>query len=143
MKNIEKSDFNSVFRIRTKQFAIKLCKLFNNPQKGESARVIVKQILRSGTSVAANFYAATRGRSNAEYYSKLCIVVEECYETLFWLDLITEAELLESKDLLILRTETEELLKVFATAKKNLKSRMNSKKYNSPNHQIAKSPVTP
>jgi four helix bundle protein len=128
MENSGKSNFNPKFRIRTKQFAIKLCKLFNLPQKGESTRILVKQIIRSGTSVAANFYAATRARSVAEYYAKLCIVVEECDETLFWVDLLNEAELLQSKELLLLHKEAKELLKVFATAKKNLKSRMNTTK---------------
>jgi four helix bundle protein len=126
MESSGKSNFNPQFRIRTKLFAIKLCKLFNSHQNGESTRVLVKQIIRSGTSVAANFYAATRVRSIAEYYAKLCIVVEECDETLFWLDLLIDAGLMKKNELLLLHKETEELLKVFATAKKNLKSRINS-----------------
>ena len=128
MENSGKSNFNPKFRIRTKHFAINLCKLFNKPQNGESTRVLVRQIIRSGTSVASNFYAATRARSTAEYYAKLCIVVEECDETLFWLDLLIDAELMKTEELIPLHKETEELLKVFATAKKSLKSRIQNPK---------------
>ena len=108
MENSGKSNLNPKFRIRTKHFAIKLCKLFNKPQNGESIRVLVRQIIRSGTSVASNFYAATRARSAAEYYAKLCIVVEECDETLFWLDLLIDAELMKTEELIPLHKETEE-----------------------------------
>jgi four helix bundle protein len=118
MENSGKSNFNPKFRIRTKHFAINLCKLFNKPQNDESTRVLVRQIIRSGTSVASNFYAVTRARSAGEYYAKLCIVVEECDETLFWLDLLIDAGLMK----------TEELLKIFATAKKSLKSRIQKTK---------------
>jgi four helix bundle protein len=124
MEYSEKNDFNPKFRIRTRQFAINLCKLFNKPQQGESTRVVVKQIIRSGTSVASNFYAATRARSIAEYYSKICIVVEECDETFFWLDLLKDADLIKEEKILELYKETEELLKVFSTTKKNLKIKL-------------------
>jgi four helix bundle protein len=124
MENSGTGDFNPKFRIRTKQFAIKLCKLLNKPQSGESVRVLVRHLIRSGTSVAANFYAATRARSANEYYAKLCIVVEECDETLFWTDLLINTEFMNNKELIILQKETEELLKVFATTKKSLKSRI-------------------
>jgi four helix bundle protein len=128
MENSEKNDFNPKFRVRTRQFAINLCKMLNKPQNGESNRVIVKQIIRSGTSVASNFYAATRARSKGEYYSKLCIVVEECDETFFWLDLLKDAEFMREEQILELYKETEELLKVFSTTKKNLKSKLNPPK---------------
>jgi four helix bundle protein len=102
--------------------------LFNKPQNGESIRILVRQIIRSGTSFASNFYAVTRARFFAEYYAKLCIVVEECDETLFWLDLLIDAELMKTEELIPLHKETEELLKVFATTKKNLKSRIQNSK---------------
>ena len=128
MENAGNFTFNTTYRLRTKQFAIALCKLFNKTQGGESTRVIIKQIIRSGTSIAANFYAATRARSTAEYYSKLCIVVEECDETLFWLDLLKDAELMKNEQLIQLFKETEELLKVFATTKKHLKTKIQTSK---------------
>ena len=126
MENSGKSNFNPKFRIRTKHFAIKLCKLFNKPQNGESIRVLVRQIIRSGTSVASNFYAATRARSAGEYYAKLCIVVEECDETLFWIDFITELYSYKDENIIKLKQETSELLAVFSSTKKTLKQKFKS-----------------
>ena len=81
--------------------------------------VIGKQILRSSTSTAANYRAVVRGRSKKEFFAKLSIVVEECDETLFWLQLLADTELVE-KDLLIpLMKEVEELLKILSKARKN------------------------
>jgi four helix bundle protein len=71
--------------------------------------------------VAANYYSATRGRSEAEYYSKLCIVVEECDESMFWIDFLIEVQVLNevhAKDLL---EEAGELLKIFSSIKKKLR----------------------
>ena len=75
---------------RTKEFAkeiISLCRLLPNNREG---RLIGDQIFKSGTSVAANYRAACRGRSRAEFVSKLAIVEEEADETLFWLEIIKE-----------------------------------------------------
>ena len=58
-------------------------------------RSIYKQLIRSSTSVAANFHAAIRARSQAEYYSKICIVVEECDETYFWLDWLMDGNFVD------------------------------------------------
>ncbi len=81
--------------------------------------VIGKQILRSSTSTAANYRAVVGGRSKKEFFAKLSIVVEECDETLFWLQLLADTELVE-KDLLIpLMKEVEELLKILSKARKN------------------------
>ena len=117
-------DFNIKYCIRTKKLAIAICKEFNIPQTKESARVVVKQILRSATSVAANFRAAARARSRAEYYSKICIVVEECDETLFWLEILKEADLYPQEKLIEKIVESTELLKIFATTKKKLREKM-------------------
>ena len=87
--------FNEQFRHRTKQFAINICKTFSNLPKKEINWIISRQIIRSATSVAANFRAASRARSKAEYYSKLCIVVEESDETLFWLEMSLENKVID------------------------------------------------
>ena len=115
------SSFNEKFRIRTKRYALNVIKLFQSLPKTEEARIIGKQILISGTSVAANFRAACRGRSNREYYSKMCIVVEECDETLFWFEILHESGILSSELLVLLEKETLELLSVFSKVKMNLK----------------------
>jgi four helix bundle protein len=115
-------NFNNHFCDRTKKLALSICKMVDCLIFTESTRIIGKQLLRSSTSVAANFRAASRGRSPAEYYSKICIVVEECDETLFWLEMLKDLNKMENKDLLFISKEALELLKVFSTTKKKLKS---------------------
>ncbi|MGC3977880.1 MAG: four helix bundle protein [Paludibacteraceae bacterium] len=118
-----KSDFNTKFKSRTKKFAVEIIRFYsNNCKKSEELRVIGKQLLRSGTSVASNFRAFTRGRSEAEKFSKLCIVVEEVDETQFWFELIEEAELITPQIFKELKEETDELVKVFTTLKSRMKN---------------------
>ena len=108
---------------RTKKFALRIIQAFSRLPKTDEARVIGRQFLRSGTSVAANYRAACRARSAADFISKISIVVEEADETLFWLELVTEANLVQPKVVEALVLECEELLKIFsaslATAKAN------------------------
>jgi four helix bundle protein len=108
---------------RTKQFAVRIIKAFAKLPKDEATRVIGRQFLRSGTSLAANYRAACRARSTADFISKIGIVTEEADETLFWLELLIDSELITTKQVESLMTECEELLKIFsaslATAKQN------------------------
>jgi four helix bundle protein len=78
---------------RTKAFAVRIIKAFARLPKDEAVRVIGRQFLRSGTSLAANYRAACRARSAADFISKISVVVEETDETLFWFELLVEAEL--------------------------------------------------
>ncbi len=117
-----KESFNDEFRRRTKQNALAIIKLFSIMKSREELRIIGKQLIRSGCSVAANFRASCRARSRAEHYSKLCIVVEECDETLFWLEMIEEAGLIDSKTLTPIKQETLSILQVLSKARKNLKN---------------------
>ena len=78
---------------RTKKFAVRIIKAFARLPKDEAVRVIGRQFLRSGTSLAANYRAACRARSAADFISKISVVVEETDETLFWFELLVEAEL--------------------------------------------------
>ena len=86
--------FNDEFRNRTKKFALRIIRLFRSLPKTEDARVLGKQLLRSGCSVGANFRAATRGRSKKEYESKLSTVVEEADESCFWMELLMESDII-------------------------------------------------
>ncbi len=108
---------------RTKKFAVRIIKSFARLPKDKAAHTIGRQFLRSGTSVAANYRAACRARSTAEFISKISVVAEETDETLFWFELLIEAELVQMKLLEPLLQECEELLKIFsaslATAKRN------------------------
>ena len=106
---------------RTKKFAIRIIKSFASFLRDEAARIIGRQFLRSGTSLAANYRAACRARSAADFISKISIVTEEADETLFWFELLVEAELIRIKLAEPLMSECTELLKIFeaslATAK--------------------------
>jgi four helix bundle protein len=108
---------------RTKKFAIRIIKAFARLPKDEVARTIGRQFLRSGTSLAANYRAACRARSAADFISKISVVTEEVDETLFWFELLVEAELVHMKLIEPLMKECEELLRIFsaslATAKRN------------------------
>src|SRR5207244_10490699 len=90
---------------RTKEFAIRIVKLFRSLPKTEEARVIGRQLLRSGTSVAANYRAVCRARSKAEFISKIGVVVEEADETVFWLELLGETGIVEPTKLVNLLLE--------------------------------------
>jgi len=108
---------------RTKQFAIQIIQTFSSLPKTEAARVIGRQFLRSGTSVAANYRAACRARSLAEFISKLSVVLEEADETLFWLDLLADSKIVSPDSVKSVRSECHELVKIFSssliTAKSN------------------------
>ena len=80
---------------RTKQFALKIIELIEIIPNSKAGHTIGNQIIRSGTSIAANYRSACRARSNADFISKITIVEEECDETLFWLELLEEANLLK------------------------------------------------
>jgi four helix bundle protein len=112
-------------RERTKQFALRIVKMFSSLPKGRVSDVLGTQCLRSGTSVAANFREASRARSDAEFLSKLGVVEAELDETALWLELIVESKLLPVVRLEPLRMEAEELLKIVVTIIKNCKRRSN------------------
>ena len=113
------SEFITNLKHRTKQFALRIIKLYQSlPPTGE-AQAIGKQLLRSGTSVAANYRAACRARSSAEFHSKLSIVIEEADETLFWIELLQEADIVKPALLNNLYLENEEILKIVVTARKH------------------------
>lgn len=82
---------------RTKQFALRVIKLVNSLLKNQEGKVLGNQLLRSGTSVGANYRSACRARSTADFISKINIAEEEADESLYWMELITESNLMEAK----------------------------------------------
>ena len=106
---------------RTKQFAIRVVRLFRSLPKTEEARVVGKQALRSGTSVAANHRAVCRARSKAEFIAKIGVVVEEADETVFWLELLVETGIVAQARMDGLLTEANELLAIFASSQRTSK----------------------
>jgi four helix bundle protein len=91
---------NGELRERTKQFALRVIRLFGALPKSAEAQVIGKQLLRSGTSVAANYREACRARSNSEMISKLSIVEQELDESQLWMELLIEAEIMPAARLM-------------------------------------------
>lgn len=117
------SDYNQIFRERTKKLCISMIKSLSVLPYSDDLSVIRKQVYRSSTSVAANYIAMGRARSQNEKFSKLCIVVEEADETQFWLELIEELNYLNGKELENLKKECEEIVKVMTSYKKKLSER--------------------
>jgi four helix bundle protein len=108
-------------RTRTKRFAIRILRLYRALPAKEEARILGKQLLRSGTSVGANYRAACRARSKAEFIAKLGIVLEESDETVFWLELLLEAGIVSHNQLDGLVKEAHELTSIFVTALRTAK----------------------
>lgn len=110
-------------RNRTKQFAIRVVRLFRCLPKTDEARTISWQLLRSGTSVAANYRAVCRARSKAEFIAKIGIVVEEADETVFWLELLIDTGIVRENRLRDLLSEGDELVRIFAASQQTARRR--------------------
>ncbi len=110
---------------RTKQFALRIIKLVQSLPNTIEGRIIGKQIISAGTSVGANYRSACRGRSRAEFLSKLGIVEEEADESAFWLELIIEAKLLDLQRVNPLLQEANEIVAIIVSAKKTTRRNLN------------------
>jgi four helix bundle protein len=108
-------------KLRTKKFALRVIKLFQALPRNEESRTLGKQLLRSSTSVAANYRAVCRSRSKAEFTARLGIVVEEIDETVFWLELLVESGILSASRLKDLQREANELLAIFVSSQLTVK----------------------
>ena len=100
------------FRERTFQFGIRCVRLVESLPKSMSAQTIGRQLLRAGTSVGANYRAAVRGRSRADFVSRMGIVEEECDEALYWIDVLVELDLTSTKRVEQLRSEANEIIAI-------------------------------
>jgi four helix bundle protein len=101
---------------RTKQFALRVMHLVDTLPTTPKGRAIASQLVRSGTSVAANYRAACRGRSKAEFIAKVGVAEEEADETALWLELIIEDKLLAEKKVSALLDEANELVAIMAAS---------------------------
>ena len=104
-------------KLRTKIFALRIMKLADSLPRSPSGRTLAGQIVRSGTSVAANYRAAGKGRSKAEFIAKLGIAEEEADETQFWLELVIESGIVPSTRLEPLLQEARELTAIIAASR--------------------------
>ena len=106
-------------KARSKTFALRVIKLTRAiPKNDDAGRVITKQILRSGTSVAANYRASCRARSQAEFIAKIETVEEETDETALWLELLVESGIMPARKLSALLNEANELTAIMAASRK-------------------------
>ncbi len=106
-------------KTRTKTFALRIIKLTRAiPKSDDAGRVIAKQIVRSGTSVAANYRASCRARSQAEFIAKIGTVEEEADETALWLELLVESGIMPTRKLSALLIEANELTAIMASSRK-------------------------
>jgi four helix bundle protein len=106
---------------RTKDFALRVVRMFSSVPKTTEAQVLGRQVLRSGTSVGANYREAYRGRSRAEFIAKCGDSLRELEETAYWLELLVDGNLIESEKLSGLRKECDELIAIFVTILKRSK----------------------
>jgi four helix bundle protein len=118
MKNEEKDLLS-----RTKLFARRIIRLYVSLSKTDTmAQVLGKQVLRSGTSIGANYREANRGRSKAEFIAKMGDCLREADETLYWLELLMEEKLVPTTKLQPLADESNELVAIFVTIIKNART---------------------
>jgi four helix bundle protein len=115
----EKEIFIEALKDRTKKFAVNVIELCNSLNSSKASSVITYQLVKSATSTGANYRAACRARSKVEFFSKICIVVEEADETEYWLEIINEANLTDKREKLVsLIKESNEITKIMTKAKK-------------------------
>ncbi len=110
-------------RTRTKQFALRIIRLYSALPKSTEAQVMGKQLLRSGTSVGAHYREATRARSDAEFISKLEGGLQELEESVYWMELLAESGIIAPSRLEDLQKEADELTAILITCVKNTRKR--------------------
>lgn len=103
-------------KIRTKKFALRVIRVVESLPAGRTADVIGKQLIRSGTSVAANYRASCRAKSPADFISKMGIVEEEADESLYWMELLVESSLVKKELLADLMDEADQLVAIIVSS---------------------------
>src|SRR5438874_224962 len=110
-------------RARTKEFALRVIRLYKTlPTVGE-AQVIGKQLLRCGTSVGANYRAACRSRLRAEFVARIGIVVEEADESMYWMELLIDSGIIKAAKLEPLQSEAKELTAIFTASRQTARKK--------------------
>jgi four helix bundle protein len=113
---------------RTKRFAIDVIKFIEHLPNTRSLNILCNQLLRSSSSVGANYRSACRGKSTADFINKIVIVEEEADESLYWLELMEESDLVNPSDLNILKKEANELTAIFTSIGKTAKANQQNNK---------------
>jgi four helix bundle protein len=113
-------------KLRTKKFALRVIKLYRSLPKEKDAQVLGHQMLRSGTSVGANYRSACRARSQADFISKITIVEEEADETSYWIELLFESGIMKKQLLEDLLKESNEITAIFTSSGSTAKSKISN-----------------
>ena len=111
------------FKNRTKQIALRIIRLVESLPSSRSAEILGKQLLRSGTSIGANYRAACRGKSTADVLHKLSIVEEEADESLYWIELLIESDIVPESKLTTLHSDVNEIVAMTVTSIRTIRSR--------------------
>jgi len=106
---------------RTQKFAVEIIKFIESQPNSRTLAVLSNQLLRSSTSIGANYRSACKGKSTADFINKIIICEEEADESIYWLDLLIEAELVTESKVLPLRKEANELTAIFTAIGKTAK----------------------
>ena len=117
---------------RTKKFAVDVIRFIEKLPNSRALNVLSNQLIRSSSSVGANYRSACRGKSSADFINKIVIVEEEADESLYWLELMEESNLVKSSDIVALKKEANELTAIFTAIGKTAKA-------NQPNNKSKKS----
>lgn len=112
-----------IFKARTKKLAVAIIREVNKVPRSLASDVIGKQLIRSGTSIGANYRAACRAKSTADMINKMKIVEEESDETEYWLELLVEAEIVPQNQIANMYKETDEILAMTVASLKTLRNR--------------------
>jgi len=121
MKEERESRKNQDLKDRTKQFALGVIRLYSSLPKTSIAQTIGNQLLRSGTSVGANYREGCRARSNAEFTSKINISLQELEETVYWLELLSESKIIDRTSIEQIQDEANQLIAIFITIIKKVR----------------------
>jgi four helix bundle protein len=122
--------FREELKDRTKKYALRIIKLAEALPKTKTGDVVSKQVIRCGTSVASNYRAACRAKSDLDFLSKMGIVEEEADESIFWLEIIIDSGLMRKELVLSLLQEGNEILAIVISSKITFKKRLKENKSN-------------
>ena len=113
---------------RTRRFAVEVIEFIEKQPSGRALNVLCNQLIRSSSSVGANYRSACRGKSSADFINKIIIVEEEADESLYWLELMEKSNLVRAEDLIALKKEADELTAIFTAIGKTAKTNQQNNK---------------
>ena len=113
---------------RTRRFAVEVIEFIEKQPSGRALNVLCNQLIRTTSSVGANYRSACRGKSSADFINKIIIVEEEADESLYWLELMEKSDLVRAEDLIALKKEADELTAIFTAIGKTAKTNQQNNK---------------